>query len=93
MAFLIVLNKEPYFLIGLLSFLISNGNLFFRFMKNGSLDHLVIGHTYPLLFKAYGRYCSPSSKCGSNDIDTISKILIIYGRYSYYLYYSHDYIM
>jgi hypothetical protein len=34
---------------------------------------------------------SPPSKCGLNNA-TISKILITYGRYSYYLYYSHDYI-
>jgi hypothetical protein len=43
MAFLIVLNnKEPDFLMGLLLFFISNDNLFFKIQKNGSLDYLVV---------------------------------------------------
>jgi uncharacterized membrane protein len=42
MAFLIVLNnKEPVFLIGLLLFFISNDTFFFKFSKDGSLDYLV----------------------------------------------------
>jgi hypothetical protein len=36
---------------------------------------------------------SSPSKCGLNDNPTISKILIAYGKYSYYLNYSHDHIM
>jgi hypothetical protein len=41
MILLIVLNdKEPYFLIGLLLFIIVNGNLLFKFLNNGSLDYL-----------------------------------------------------
>jgi hypothetical protein len=35
---------------------------------------------------------SSPSKCGLNDNATISKICIAYGRYSYYLNYSHDHI-
>jgi hypothetical protein len=43
MAFLIFLNnKEPNFLIGLLLFFISNDNLFFKFLKDGSLNYLVV---------------------------------------------------
>jgi uncharacterized membrane protein len=43
MAFLIVLNnKEPDFLMGLLLFFISNDNLFFKFLKDESLDYLVV---------------------------------------------------
>jgi hypothetical protein len=43
MAFLIVLNnKEPDFLMGLLLLFISNNNLFLIFLKNGSLDYLVV---------------------------------------------------
>jgi uncharacterized membrane protein len=43
MTFLIVLNnKEPYFLMGLLLFFISNDNLFFKFPKDESLDYLVV---------------------------------------------------
>jgi hypothetical protein len=43
MAFLIVLNnKEPDFLMGLLLFFISNDNLFFKISKDGSLDYLVV---------------------------------------------------
>jgi hypothetical protein len=42
MDFLIVLNnKEPDFVMGLLLF-ISNDNLFFKFLKDGSLDYLVV---------------------------------------------------
>jgi hypothetical protein len=41
--FIIVLNnKEPYFIMGLLLFFISNDNLFFKFLKDGSLDYLVV---------------------------------------------------
>jgi hypothetical protein len=43
MAFLIVLNnKEPDFLMGLLLFFISNDNIFFKILKDGSLDYLVV---------------------------------------------------
>jgi hypothetical protein len=43
MAFIIVLNnKEPDFLMGLLLFFISNDNFFFKFLKNRSLDYLVV---------------------------------------------------
>jgi hypothetical protein len=43
MTFLIVLNnKEPDFLMGLLLLFISNNNLFFKFSKGRSLDHVVI---------------------------------------------------
>jgi hypothetical protein len=44
MTLLIVLNdkKEPYFLIGMLLFFITNDNLPFRFLNNGSLDNLVV---------------------------------------------------
>jgi hypothetical protein len=43
MIFLIVLNnKEPDFLMVVLLFFISNDNLFFKFLKNGSLDYLVV---------------------------------------------------
>jgi hypothetical protein len=43
MTFLIVLNnKEPDFLMGLLLFFISNDNIFFKILKDGSLDYLVI---------------------------------------------------
>jgi hypothetical protein len=43
MNFLIVLNnKEPYFPMGMVLFSISNGNLFFKFPKAGSLDYLVV---------------------------------------------------
>jgi hypothetical protein len=42
MDFLIVLNnKEPHVLMGLLLF-ISNDNFFFKFLKDGSLDYLVV---------------------------------------------------
>jgi hypothetical protein len=41
MTFLIVLNnKEPDFLRGLLLLFISNDSLFFKFLKGGSLDCL-----------------------------------------------------
>jgi uncharacterized membrane protein len=43
MAFLIVLNnKEPNFLMGLLLFFISNDNFSFKFPKDESLDSLVV---------------------------------------------------
>jgi uncharacterized membrane protein len=43
MAFIIVLNnKEPDFLMGLLLFFISNDNFFFKFLKERSLDYLVV---------------------------------------------------
>jgi uncharacterized membrane protein len=43
MAFLIVLNnKEPIFLMGLLLFFISNDTFFFKFLKDKSLDYLAI---------------------------------------------------
>jgi hypothetical protein len=43
MTFLIVLNnKEPDFLMGLLLFFISNDNIFFKILKDGSLDYLVV---------------------------------------------------
>jgi hypothetical protein len=43
MAFIIVLNnKEPDFLMGLLLFFISNDNFFFKFLKDRSLDSLVV---------------------------------------------------
>jgi hypothetical protein len=43
MAFLIVLNnKEPDFLMGLLLFFISNDNIFFKILKDGSLNYLVV---------------------------------------------------
>jgi uncharacterized membrane protein len=43
MAFIIVLNnKEPDFLMGLLLFFISNDNFFFKFLKDRSLDYLVV---------------------------------------------------
>jgi hypothetical protein len=43
MAFLIVLNnKEPDFLMGLLLFVISNGNFFCKFPKDGNLNYLVV---------------------------------------------------
>ena len=43
MAFLIVLNnKEPDFLMGLLLFFISNDNIFFKILKDESLDYLVV---------------------------------------------------
>jgi hypothetical protein len=35
-------NKEPNFSMGLLLFFISNGNLFFRFPKDESVDYLVV---------------------------------------------------
>jgi hypothetical protein len=42
MGFLIVLNnKEPDFLMELL-FFISNDNFFFTFLKDGSLNYLVV---------------------------------------------------
>jgi hypothetical protein len=66
------------------------------------------GHTYcrSYLFCVYQTHYSknqkslsvgrishnPPSKCGLNDNATISKIPIAYGRYSYYLNYSHDHI-
>jgi hypothetical protein len=41
--FLFVLNnKEPDFLLGLLLFFISKDNFFFKFLKDGSLDYLVV---------------------------------------------------
>jgi hypothetical protein len=43
MSFLIVLNnKELDFLMGFLLFFISNDNFFFKFLKDGSLDYLVV---------------------------------------------------
>jgi hypothetical protein len=43
MAFLIVLNNiKPDFLMGLLLFFISNDNFFFKFLKDGCLDYLVV---------------------------------------------------
>jgi hypothetical protein len=43
MTFLIILNnKEPDFLMGMLLFFISKDNLFFKFLKDGSLDYLVV---------------------------------------------------
>jgi hypothetical protein len=43
MAFLIVLNnKEPDFLMGLLLFFVSNDTFFFKFSKDRSLDYLAI---------------------------------------------------
>jgi uncharacterized membrane protein len=43
MTFLIVLNnKEPNFLMGLLLFFISNDNFSFKFPKDESLDSLVV---------------------------------------------------
>jgi hypothetical protein len=43
MTFLIVLNnKEPDFLMGLLLFFISNDNIFFKILKDESLDYLVV---------------------------------------------------
>jgi hypothetical protein len=43
MTFLIVLNnKEPDFHMGLLLLFISNDNLFFKIMKDRSLDYLVV---------------------------------------------------
>jgi hypothetical protein len=43
MTFLIVLNnKEPDFLMGLLLLFISNGNLFFKILNDGNLNYLVV---------------------------------------------------
>jgi hypothetical protein len=43
MVFLIVLNnKEPDFLMGLLLFFISNDNLFFKISNDGNLNYLVV---------------------------------------------------
>jgi hypothetical protein len=42
--------------------------------------------------KNFSQSITPS-KCGLSGNATISKILITYKRYSYYLNYSHDYIM
>jgi uncharacterized membrane protein len=43
MAFFIVLNnKEPYFLMGLLLFFISNDNFFCKFSNDGNLNYLVV---------------------------------------------------
>jgi hypothetical protein len=43
MTFLIVLNnKELDFLMRLLLFFISNDNMFFKFLKDRSLDYLVV---------------------------------------------------
>jgi hypothetical protein len=43
MAFLIVLNnKQPDSLMGLLLFFISNDHFFFKFLKDRSLDNLVV---------------------------------------------------
>jgi hypothetical protein len=43
MVFLMVLNnKKPDFLMGLLLFFFSNDNLFFKFPKDRSLDYLVV---------------------------------------------------
>jgi hypothetical protein len=43
MAFLIVLNnKEPDFLMGLLLLFISNDNLFFKILNDGILNYLVV---------------------------------------------------
>jgi hypothetical protein len=43
MTFLIVLNnKEPDFLMGLLLFFISNDNLFFKILNDGDLNYLVV---------------------------------------------------
>jgi hypothetical protein len=43
MAFLIVLNnKEPDFLMGLLLLFISNDNLFFKISNDGILNYLVV---------------------------------------------------
>jgi uncharacterized membrane protein len=42
-AFLIVLNnKEPNFLMGLLLFFISNDTFFCKFLKDGNLNYLVV---------------------------------------------------
>jgi hypothetical protein len=40
--FIVLNNKEPDFLMGLLLFFISNDTFFFKFLKDRNLDYLVV---------------------------------------------------